>query len=160
MEKVKAGLDAPRSPMVCLVAPPPAPAPGRPPSADASPVAPRSATALLDALVDEVHGVHGVILASVDGFGLARSTSMADEPAHPAMLAAAAGLAHQLASMADGQRFRQLVVDHDGGMLLVWPIGAERVLAVLAETTVEQRRVRAFVHSQSKLLAELPGVGT
>ncbi len=155
MEKVKAGLDTPRSSTVCLVAPPDPPARWTAPFAD--PVRLPDVTELLDALVDEVEGIHGVILASVDGFGLARSASMADEPAHPAMLAAAAGLAHQLASIAGGQRFRQLVVDHDGGMMLVWPIGAQRVLAVLAETSVEQRRVRAFVRSQSTVLAEVPG---
>jgi predicted regulator of Ras-like GTPase activity (Roadblock/LC7/MglB family) len=107
-----------------------------------------SPTETLDELVDSIVGVHAAILASVDGFGLARSSSMSDEASHPAMLAAAIGLAHQLVLMGGGEQLRQLVVDHDGGLMLVWPIGNERVLAVLAVTTVEQRRVRAFVQAR------------
>jgi predicted regulator of Ras-like GTPase activity (Roadblock/LC7/MglB family) len=110
---------------------------------------------VLDELVRQVDGVHGAVLASVDGFGLARSSSMADEASHPAMLAAAVGIARQLVAMCDGNALRQLVVDHDGGLLLVWPIGAQRVLAVLASSTVEQRRVRAFVKAEA---APLSGV--
>ena len=97
--------------------------------------------------------MRSAILASVDGFGLARSSSMSDEAAHPAMLAAAIGLAHQLVVMGGGSRLRQLVVDHDGGLMLVWPMGDERVLAVLATTTVEQRRVRSFVQARASWLA-------
>jgi predicted regulator of Ras-like GTPase activity (Roadblock/LC7/MglB family) len=91
-------------------------------------------------------------LASVDGFGLARSSSMSDDAAHPAMLAAAIGLAHQLVVAGGGRQLRQLVVDHDGGLMLVWPIGDERVLAVLATSTVEQRRVRSFVQARASSL--------
>ena len=74
---------------------------------------------------------------------------MADEAAHPAMLAAAVGLGHQLVTMAGGTVMRQLVVDHDGGLMLLWPIGSTRVLAVLAAPTVDQRLMRAFVRSRA-----------
>jgi hypothetical protein len=37
--------------------------------------------------------------------------------------------------------------------MLVWPIGDQRVLAVLADTTVEQRRVRSFVQTRASWLA-------
>ena len=77
---------------------------------------------------------------------------MSEEASHPAMLAAAVGLAHQLVVMGDGTRLRQLVVDHDGGLMLVWPIGDQRVLAVLATSTVEQRRIRAFVQARASWL--------
>ncbi len=116
-------------------------------------IAPASPTAILDELVDTVDGVRAAILASIDGFGLARSSSMSDEASHPAMLAAAIGLAHQLVVMSGGEQLRQLVVDHDGGLMLVWPIGGERVLAVIATTTVEQRRVRSFVQARATWLA-------
>ena len=112
--------------------------------------------AVLDELVRQVDGVRAAVLASVDGFGVARSSSMADEASHPAMLAAAVGIARQLVPMCDGKALRQLVVDHDGGLLLVWPIGAQRVLAVLASSTVEQRRVRALVKQHA---AALTGAG-
>ena len=110
-------------------------------------------TLILDELVDTVDGVRSTILASVDGFGLARSRSMGDEASHPAMLAAAVGLAHQLVAMSGGDRLRQLVVDHDGGLLLVWPIGEQRVLAVLASPTVEQRNARSFVRARHAALS-------
>jgi len=110
-------------------------------------------SAILDELVDTVDGVRSAILATVDGFGLARSRSMDDEASHPAMLAAAVGLAHQLVAMSGGDRLRQLVVDHDGGLLLVWPIGEQRVLAVLASCTVEQRNARSFVRARHAALS-------
>jgi predicted regulator of Ras-like GTPase activity (Roadblock/LC7/MglB family) len=78
---------------------------------------------------------------------------MTDEAAHPAMLAAAVGLAHQLVAMGGGASLRQLVVDHDGGLLLVWPIGAQRVLAVLAASSVQQRVLRTFVQGHAVALA-------
>jgi predicted regulator of Ras-like GTPase activity (Roadblock/LC7/MglB family) len=104
---------------------------------------------VLDELVHEVPGVRGAVLATVDGFGVARSSSMADEAAHPAMLAAAVGLAHQLVMLGSGTSLRQLVVDHDGGLLLVWPIGHQRVLAVLAAASVQQRELRLAVGSRA-----------
>jgi len=111
-----------------------------------------SPTTILDELVATVAGVRAAILASVDGFGLARSSSMSNEASHPAMLAAAIGLAHQLVLMGGGDQLRQLVVDHDGGLMLVWPIGEQRVLAVLSATTVEQRLVRSFVQARAQWL--------
>jgi predicted regulator of Ras-like GTPase activity (Roadblock/LC7/MglB family) len=122
----------------------PAPHPPAVPNASAS-----NPAAILDELVRTVEGVRSAILASVDGFGLARSSSMSDEASHPAMLAAAIGLAHQLAVVGGGSQLRQLVVDHDGGLMLVWPIGEHRVLAVLATSSVEQRRVRSFVQARA-----------
>lgn len=124
----------------------PSPPPLQPASAATHP------KAILDELTETVDGVRAAILASVDGFGLARSSSMPDEASHPAMLAAAVGLAHQLASIGGGSQLRQLVVDHDGGLLLVWPLGDQHVLAVLATATVEQRRVRAFVQARAACL--------
>ena len=180
MEKVKALADRSRSFMAggvpplpsTLPASPPAPrtvwtaparsAPTPPPAVHGSipasresapPSAPADPTLILDELVDTVDGVKAAILASVDGFGLARSSSMSDEASHPAMLAAAIGLAHQLVAMGGGDQLRQLVIDHDGGLMLVWPIGDQRVLAVLAATTVEQRRVRSFVQARVSWLA-------
>jgi predicted regulator of Ras-like GTPase activity (Roadblock/LC7/MglB family) len=136
--------------------PAPAPAPSSGPAPAPAPPATDTATdpgTILDELVDRVAGVRSAILASVDGFGLARSSSMTDEASHPAMLAAAIGLAHQLVVMGGGAQLRQFVVDHDGGLLLVWPIGDQRVLAVLADTDVEQRRVRSFVQARATWLA-------
>ena len=159
MEKVKAVVDGtPPSPSGLVVPRPPAPsgnwtAPATPPLSSNAPVAPVDPATALDELVEEIEGVRGAILASVDGFGLARSASMNEEPSHPAMLAAAVGLAHQLVAMGGGEQLRQLVIDHDGGLLFLWPIGAQRVLAVLASSAVEQRRLRAFVQRRAPMLA-------
>jgi predicted regulator of Ras-like GTPase activity (Roadblock/LC7/MglB family) len=132
------------------------PSPSAPAAAPAPAASPAPAS-ILDQLVETVNGVDAAILASVDGFGLARNRSMTDEASHPAMLAAAVGLAHQLVALGGGTQLRQLVVDHDGGLLLVWPIGDQRVLAVLAATSVDQRQVRSFVQAHAaRLLGATP----
>ncbi len=78
---------------------------------------------------------------------------MPADVSHPAaMIAAAVGLAHQLVALGGGAQLRQLVVDHDGGLLLVWPLGDERVLAVRAAANVQRGRLRSFVQEH---LAEL-----
>lgn len=125
------------------------PPPGPPPV----PVAVRAPAAILDELVGEIGEVSAALLASVDGFSIARSSSMPDEPAYAAMLAAAVGLAHQLAAMGGGATLRQLVVEHDAGLIVVWPIGGQRVLAVLTASDVDQRRLRAFVQSHASALS-------
>ena len=118
--------------------------------------APTNPTEALDQLVDSIRSTRGAVLASVDGFPLAKSSTMPAEPAHSAMLAAAIGLARQLVGMAGGTTLRQLVVDHDGGLLLVWPIGSQRVLAVVADATVDQRLLRGFVQANVRVLADRP----
>jgi predicted regulator of Ras-like GTPase activity (Roadblock/LC7/MglB family) len=117
---------------------------------------PTTAGDVLDVLVESLRSTRGAVLASVDGFPLAKSSNMASEPSHAAMLAAAMGIARQLVAMGDGTTLRQLVVDHDGGLLLIWPIGSQRVLAVLADSTVDQRALRAFVQTYVRILADRP----
>lgn len=108
---------------------------------------------VLDELLHSIDEVRAAILASVDGFAIASAGSVSDEVSHSAMLAAAAGLAHQLVAMGGGRKLRQLVVDHDGGLMIVWPIGDRRVLGVIAGSTVEQRRLRSFVQARAVWLA-------
>lgn len=117
---------------------------------------PQNATEVLDEMTEVIVGAHGALLASVDGFALAQSETMPNEASHAAMLAAAIGLAHQLIGMGGGEQLRQLVVDHDGGLLLLWPIGETRVLAMLTESNVDQTRLRRFVRSRASLLADHP----
>ncbi len=125
--------------------PPPPPAAGRP--------VPTTATEALDEMTEVIGGARGALLASVDGFALAQSDTMPNEASHAAMLAAAIGLAHQLVLMGGGNQLRQLVVDHDNGLLLLWPIGDARVLAMLTDSNVDQTRLRRFVRSRAALLA-------
>ena len=142
-----------------MSSPKPSPAPGPsfapppPPGARTVRPAPTTATEALDQLALEIPGARGALLASVDGFTIAHSASMPDEPAHAAMMAAASGLAHQLVLMGGGEQLRQLVVDHDNGLLLLWPIGRTRVLALLTDNRVDQARLRGFVRAHAKLLA-------
>lgn len=163
METVKHTVDADRQPVTghAPVSQPPS-APPEPPSWAAPPPAPAAEPlpeppsdpqAVLDELVEVVHGARAALLASVDGFSIASSSELPDEPAHAAMLAAAVGLGHQLVQMGGGNELRQLVVDHDGGLLLVWPLGTGRILAMLTMTTVDQVRLRTFVRSRAAVLA-------
>ena len=126
-----------------------------PPSAPLS-SAPASTPPLalvLDELVASVDGVNGALLASVDGFAVARSSEMPNSAAHAAILAAGMGLAHQLAAMGGGTELRQLVIDHDQGLLLLWPLGAQRVLALLTTRRVDQQSLRQFVQAKAHWLA-------
>lgn len=140
-----------------LASPPATPASVVPKAAEQPLTQPLDQTGLLDQLVASGDGVISAILASVDGFGLARSATMTDEASHSAMLAAVVGLAHQLVAMGGGNQLCQLIVDHDAGRLLVWPIGTDRVLAVLATTSVDQGPLRQFVQGH---LTELVGGAT
>jgi predicted regulator of Ras-like GTPase activity (Roadblock/LC7/MglB family) len=105
-------------------------------------------------MTEVIPGARGALLASVDGFALARSDTMPNEAAHAAMISAAVGLAHQLVTMGNGTELRQLVVDHDEGLLLLWPVGTDRVLAMLTVSSVDQARLRGFVRARARLLAE------
>jgi len=160
METVKTTFDTERQLMTDRVPPaqPPvanpwsAPAASAPP-VDAFPAPPVDPAVVLDELVAVVHGARSALLASTDGFSIARSSDLPDEAAHAAMLAAAVGLAHQLVQMGGGNELRQLVVDHNRGLLLIWPLGADRILAMLTMTTVDQVRLRSFVRSKAGVLA-------
>ncbi|NND76210.1 MAG: hypothetical protein HKN44_14510 [Ilumatobacter sp.] len=142
----------PSRPATTPLAPPPVaagPAEKSPPAAATAP----PLALVLDELVDVVEGVHGALLGSVDGFAIARSATMPNSAAHAAILAAGMGLAHQLAAMGGGDELRQLVIDHDQGLLLLWPIGTQRVLALLTARRVDQAHLRRFVQSRASWLA-------
>lgn len=144
--------DAPLTPPLAPAqpfAPPPAPVVDRPASEG---LARTAAARALDELTGAFSGARGALLASVDGFALARSNTMPNEASHAAMLAAAVGLAHQLVLMGGGEQLRQLVVDHDDGSLILWPIGGARVLAVLTDADVDQGGLRRFVCARAALL--------
>jgi predicted regulator of Ras-like GTPase activity (Roadblock/LC7/MglB family) len=128
-------------------------APQNAPERELNPIAPTDPGAILDELSATVAGAYGAILASVDGFSIARSSSVVNQPSHSAMLAAAVGLAHQLVAMGGGRELRQLVLEHDTGFLLIWPIGKKRVLAVLTAASVDQRHLREFVQVRANWLA-------
>ena len=125
--------------------PPPAPLPARTP--------PTTVVEALDELCEVVPGARGALLASVDGFAIARSVTMSDDASPSAMIAAAMGLAKRLVGIGDGEQLRQLVIDHDRGLLLLWPIGPSRVLATLTDSSVDQAGLRRYVRSRATLLA-------
>ena len=132
------------------LAPPPSPAMS---PSNATPASTPPLALVLDDLIATVDGVNGALLASVDGFAVARSSTMPNSAAHAAILAAGMGLAHQLAAMGGGTELRQLVIDHDEGLLLLWPLGSRRVLALLTTRRVDQQSMRKFVQSKAHWLA-------
>lgn len=140
------GASAPRS--AAPLAPPPVAATA--PVSDNAGAPPLAV--VLDELIAAVEGVNGALLASVDGFAIARSAGMPNTAAHAAVLAAGMGLAHQLAAMGGGTELRQLVIDHDEGLLLLWPLGSKRVLALLTTRRVDQQSMRRFVQSKAHWL--------
>jgi predicted regulator of Ras-like GTPase activity (Roadblock/LC7/MglB family) len=130
-----------------------APPPSSPATSDVAPASTPPLALVLDELIASVDGVTGALLASVDGFAVARSSTMPNSAAHAAILAAGMGLAHQLAAMGGGSELRQLVIDHDEGLLLLWPLGAKRVLALLTTRRVDQQSMRQFVQAKAHWLA-------
>ena len=114
--------------------------------------APAGPEQVLDELVEAVPGVHGLVLASADGFAVATSSGVDDGPAHAAMLAAVTALAEQLVEAGGGRELRQLAADHELGVVLVWPIGNHRSLAVIADTVFDHRRLRMLVDWRSASL--------
>jgi hypothetical protein len=50
-----------------------------------------------------------------------------------------------------GTMLCEVVVDQDGGLMVVWPIGEHLVLAT---STVDRHRVRLFVEGHAELLAQ------
>ena len=139
---------APSMPPVSPLAPPPSAPVSHASSATHSSSTTPPLALVLDEFTAAVDGVNGALLASVDGFAVARSASMPNSAAHAAILAAGIGLAHQLAAMGGGTELRQLVIDHDEGLLLLWPIGTQRVLALLTVRRVDQGELRRFVQSR------------
>ena len=109
-------------------------------------------------LADIVRGASGArtaVLVSADGFALAASG--ADDPtAHAAMVAAALGLGRQLTESAGGQDLRQLVIDHDSGLIFVWPIRDRRAVCVRTDSDVDQRGLRRLVRAHGARLMETP----
>ena len=143
------------APSTAWSAPNPALAPPSPPAGGYRPRRiPTTALDVLDEMTEVVPGARGAVLASVDGFAVAVSSTMPDEASHAAMVSAAVGLAHQLVSMGGGTELRQLVVDHDSGLMLLWPVGADRILAMLTVASVDQARLRGFVRARARRLAE------
>ncbi|MEO1057837.1 MAG: roadblock/LC7 domain-containing protein, partial [Actinomycetota bacterium] len=90
-----------------------------------------------------------------DGFAVT-STGSADPTANAAMVAAALGLGRQLAAAAGGQDLRQLVIDHDGGLVFVWPVGDRRAVCVFTDNDVDQRGLRRLVRAHGARLMESP----
>ena len=119
----------------------------------------RAPVPAVDALDDVVAGLPGVrraVLASADGFTIAASGGDVTDPSMAAMTSAAVGLARQLVVAADGHRLRQLVVDHDRGVLFIWPLGDELVLAVVSAPDVDQRALRRLVRAHRAALIGAP----
>jgi predicted regulator of Ras-like GTPase activity (Roadblock/LC7/MglB family) len=109
----------------------------------------------LDEMVAGIPGVRGAMLASVDGFTIASSRTLSDDPAHAAMLAATLGVGNQIIALGNGSAVRQLVIDHDGGLIIVRPLGQARVLAVVADTNLDQIQLGVTVQARARELLEI-----
>ncbi|MEM9514800.1 MAG: roadblock/LC7 domain-containing protein [Actinomycetota bacterium] len=136
MELVKTAVDPQRAPL----------------AAPAAPAEPSAHLVLAD-IVRGAPGARAAVLVSADGFAVA-STGSADPTANAAMAAAALGLGRQLATSAGGQDLRQLVIDHDGGLIFVWPVGDRRAVCVFADNDVDQRGLRRLVRVHGARLME------
>ena len=62
-------------------------------------------------------------------------------------------IANSLVTIGGGTSLRRVVIEHDAGLMIVWPLGANRVLAVLASDRVDQHSLHAAVQRHARLLS-------
>lgn len=105
-------------------------------------------TAILNALVRSVAGVLGAAIASADGRSIAHSDRLNHDPGRAAMIAATMGLAGQLIGVVGGRQLEEVVVRSDAGYVIVYAVGTEGVLTVLAKPNTNLHHITTEVRSR------------
>ncbi|CAB4857053.1 unannotated protein [freshwater metagenome] len=108
--------------------------------------------AILNSIVRSVAGVIGVAVASADGRSLAHSDDLMHDPSRSAMIAATMGLAGQLMSMVGGRELEEVIVRSDTGIVIVYAVGKEGVLTVLARPSINLHHINSEVRSRADSL--------
>ena len=108
--------------------------------------------AILNSIVRSVAGVIGTALASADGRSVAHSDHLMHDPNRSAMTAATMGLAGQLISVVGGRELEEVIVRSETGIVIVYAVGAEGVLTVLARPSTNLHHVNSEVRSRLESL--------
>lgn len=109
-------------------------------------------TAILNSLVRSVAGVSGAAIASADGRSIAHSDQLGHDPGRAAMIAATMGLAGQLIGVVGGRRLEEVIVRSDAGSVIVYAVGTEGVLTVLARPSTNLHHISTEVRTRIETL--------
>ena len=108
--------------------------------------------AILNALVRSVPGVIGAAIATADGRSVAHSDQLTHDSGRAAMIAATMGLAGQLIGIVSGHQLEEVVVRSDTGYVIVYSVGNEGVLTVLARPSTNLHHVTTEVRTRGESL--------
>ena len=117
-------------------------------------------TAILNSLVRSVAGVLGAAIASADGRSIAHSDQLNHDPSRAAMIAATMGLAGQLIGVVGGRQLEEVVVRSDAGSVIVFAVGTEGVLTVLAKPSTNLHHITTEVRARVETLRSVVRGGT
>ena len=99
-----------------------------------------------------VAGVIGAALASADGRSVAHSDHLIHDPSRAAMIAATMGLAGQLIGVVGGRELEEVIVRSETGFVIVYAVGAEGVLTVLARPSTNLHHINTEVRARLESL--------
>lgn len=108
--------------------------------------------AILNSVVRSVAGLIGAALATADGRSVAHSDHLTHDPSRAAMIAATMGLAGQLIGVVGGSQLEEVVVRSDTGYVIVYAVGSEAVLTVLARPSTNLHHITTEVRSRMESL--------
>ena len=108
--------------------------------------------AILNSLVRSIPGVIGAAIATADGRSVAHSDQLAHDAGRSAMIAATMGLAGQLIGVVGGRQLEDVVVRSDTGFVIVYAVGNEGVLTVLARPSTNLHHVATEVRTRGESL--------
>jgi predicted regulator of Ras-like GTPase activity (Roadblock/LC7/MglB family) len=115
--------------------------------------------AILNALVRSVAGVIGAAIATADGRSVAHSDQLEHDAGRSAMIAATMGLAAQLIGIVGGRQLEEVVVRSETGYVIVYAVGDEGVLTVLARPSTNLHHVNTEVRARSESFRAVVEVG-
>ncbi|MCU1399421.1 MAG: diacylglyceryl transferase [Acidimicrobiales bacterium] len=108
--------------------------------------------AILNSLVRSIPGVIGAAIATADGRSVAHSDQLTHDAGRSAMIAATMGLAGQLIGVVGGHQLEDVVVRSDTGYVIVYAVGNEGVLTVLARPSTNLHHVGTEVRTRGESL--------
>lgn len=104
--------------------------------------------AILNSVVRSVAGVIGAALATVDGRSVAHSDHLQNDPRLAAMIAATMGLGGQLIGAVGGSTLDEVTVRSDTGYVIVYAVGTEAVLTVMARPSTNLHHIKTEVSAR------------
>jgi len=97
--------------------------------------------AVLAGLLEQVSGVRGALVASVDGRPVAAILPDHDPGSTAAIVAASLGLGARLADLAGEGRLQEIVVRSGSGYVVIYAVGERGVLVVLTNASANLARL-------------------